>query len=185
MSKTDPSDETSVGPAFAAIYREHHAFVWRSVKRLGVAPGEVDDLVQEVFIVAHRRLSEFEGRSKLSTWLFSIAYRVVKDHRLSARARERREAAITEPRAPTVPDRKVSRKQAARVLDQLLDELDADKRDVFVMAEVAKLSAPEIAETLGVKLNTVYSRLRAARKQFEALLEKHRAQRSSGLPWLT
>ncbi|MCH9687950.1 MAG: RNA polymerase sigma factor [Deltaproteobacteria bacterium] len=185
MSKTDPSDETSVGPAFAAIYREHHSFVWRNVKRLGVAPGEVDDVVQEVFIVAHRRLQQFEGRSKLSTWLFGIAYRVVKDHRLSVEARQRREAGVTEPRAPTVPDRKVSRQQAAQVLDQLLERLDPEKRDVFVMAEVAKLSAPEIAETLGVKVNTVYSRLRAARKEFESLLDKHRAQRSSGLPWLT
>ncbi len=185
VPKTDPSDETSVGPAFAAIYREHHGYVWRSVKRLGVPPGEVDDVVQEVFIVAHRRLKDFEGRSKLSTWLFGIAYRVVKDHRVSREARERREAGVTEPRAPTVPDRKVSRRQAAQVLDQLLEQLDPDKRDVFVMAEVAKLAAPEIAQTLGIKLNTVYSRLRSARKQFEALLEKHRAQRSSGLPWLT
>ena len=185
MSKTDPSDETSVGPAFAAIYREHHGFVWRSVKRLGVSELELDDLVQEVFIVAHRRLSEFEGRSKLGTWLFGIAYRVVKDHRRSAEARERREAQLTEPRPPTVPDKKVSRKQAAKVLDRLLEKLDEDKRDVFVMAEVAKMSAPEIAETLGVKLNTVYSRLRAARKRFEELLEEHRAQRSKGLPWLS
>ncbi|MEX1366661.1 MAG: sigma-70 family RNA polymerase sigma factor [Nannocystaceae bacterium] len=185
MPKTDPSDETAVGPAFAAIYREHHGFVWRSVRRLGVPDGDVDDLVQDVFIVAHRRLAEFEGRSKLSTWLFGIAYRVVKDHRRSQQARERREADVTVPRPPTVPDRKVSRRQAAAVLDQLLGELDEDKRDVFVMAEVAKMTAPEIADTLGVKLNTVYSRLRAARTRFEEVLEQHRAQRSKGLPWLS
>ena len=72
---------TAVARGFEAVYREHYAFVWRSVRRLGVPDRELDDVVQEVFVIVHRRLAEFEGRSMVTTWLFGIAYRVVRDHR--------------------------------------------------------------------------------------------------------
>jgi len=72
---------------FDAVYREHFAFVWRAAKRLGVGDGALDDVVQEVFVVVHRRLDGFEGRSSLKTWLFGIALRIVRDHRRAVRRR--------------------------------------------------------------------------------------------------
>jgi RNA polymerase sigma-70 factor (ECF subfamily) len=173
-----------VEPAFVALYREHHAFVWRSLKRLGAREADVDDLVQEVFLVAHRRLAEFEGRSKLSTWLFGIAYRVLRDHRRSREAGERREAAVMPPRPPTEPDRKLSHHEAAEVLDALLARLDPDKRDVFVMAEIADMSVAEIARVLELNVNTAYTRLNAARTRFEEALAAYLRAGSGGVPWI-
>jgi RNA polymerase sigma-70 factor (ECF subfamily) len=169
-------------PQFEALYRQHHAFVWRSVRRLGVPMAEIDDLVQEVFVVVHRRLSEFEGRSAITTWLFGIAYRVVRDARRSAAARARREALASAARPPTEPEQRVQRRQVAQILDELLDGLDEDQRSVFVMADIVHMSAPEIAELTNTKLNTVYSRLRLARRAFEAALAAWRAQHGEA-PW--
>jgi RNA polymerase sigma-70 factor (ECF subfamily) len=168
---------------FEHVYRTHHAFVWKSVRRLGVPDAEIDDIVQDVFLVVHRRLADFERRSKITTWLFSIAYHVVCDHRRSRLAAQRREAAVSVPRAPTEPDRKYARKQAAHLLDDILDELDEDKRAVLVMADVVHMTAPEISEALDVPLNTVYSRLRTARKLFEQAYADRVRTASGGMPW--
>lgn len=170
--------------AFETIYRQHYAFVWRSVRRLGTPDAELDDVVQEVFVVVHRRLGDFEGRSAITTWLFGIAYRVVRDHRRSAAARAKREALATGGRPPTEPDRKLSRTQAAGVLDDLLALLDDDQRSVLVMADVINMTAPEIAELTETKLNTVYSRLRLARQAFETALAEYRRTHAGELPWM-
>jgi len=174
-----------VAPEFEAVYREHHAFVWRCVRRLGIPDGEVDDLVQEVFVVVHGKLGEFAGASKITTWLFGVAFRVISHHRRSAQARARREAQVEPGRPPTEPDRRLSREQAVNILDELLDRLDDDQRNVFVMAEVVKMSAPEIAELTGAKLNTVYSRLRLARRAFDESLQAWLAEHGGELPWMT
>ncbi|MBK6923031.1 MAG: sigma-70 family RNA polymerase sigma factor [Deltaproteobacteria bacterium] len=185
MSITTPSGATVQVPELEAIYREHHTFVWRSLRRLGVPDADVDDLVQEVFVVVHRRLPEFEGRSAITTWLFGIAFHVMQEHRRRGAARARREEQAELGRPPTAPDRSLSRVEAVGVLDDLLTRLDDDQRSVFVMAEVAKMTAPEIAELTGAKLNTVYSRLRLARRSFDAVLDRFLAQRKGELPWMT
>jgi RNA polymerase sigma-70 factor, ECF subfamily len=175
---------STITPAFEGLYREHYPFVWKSVRRLGIPDAEVDDVVQDVFVVVHRRLGDFERRSSVRTWLFGIAYRVVRDKRRSFAARVNRERSVEEPRPPTEPDRKLSRHQAVAALDDLLAELDEDQRETFVMAEVVKMSAPEIAELTGVKLNTVYSRLRRAREAFEAALRGYLDRQQGELPWM-
>lgn len=174
-----------VAPEFEAVYRQHHAFVWRCVRRLGIVDAEVDDLVQEVFVVVHGKLGEFAGASKITTWLFGVAFRVISHHRRSAQARVRREAQVEPGRPPTEPDRRLSREQAVNILDELLDRLDDDQRNVFVMAEVVKMSAPEIAELTGAKLNTVYSRLRLARRAFDESLQAWLEEHGGELPWMT
>lgn len=171
--------------SFEDIYRQHYAGVWRSARRLGVGEAELDDLVQEVFVVAHRKLPQFEGRSTIGTWLFGITYRVVRDLRRSAAARARREALATGGRPPTEPDRKLSRVQAATVLDDLLATLDDEQREVLVMAEIMHMTAPQIAELTEAKLNTVYSRLRLARRAFDAALAKYRERTGGELPWMS
>lgn len=157
-----------------AFYEDHFDFVWRSLRRLGVPTSGLDDAAQEVFMVAFRRVAEFEGRSTLKTWLFGIAWNVA---RRAARGPARRE----EPLADVVPssadqEESVSRAEAVRTLYEILDGLEPDKRAVFVMAELEEMTAPEIAEIAGVPLNTVYSRLRAARSDFDAALKRRRAR---------
>jgi RNA polymerase sigma-70 factor (ECF subfamily) len=175
----------TIAPEFATVYRKHHAFVWRCVRRMGVPDGEVDDLVQEVFVVVHHRLGEFAGHSAITTWLFGIAFRVISHHRRSAEARARREQQVEPGRPPTEPDRRLSRTQAVIVLDELLDRLDDDQRTTFVMAVVVKMTAPEIAELTGAKLNTVYSRLRLARRAMDESLKAWLAEHGGELPWMT
>ena len=161
---------------FEVVYDEHFDFVWRSVRRLGVPESAVDDAVQDVFVVVFRRLEDFEHRSTIKTWLFGIVLRVVRTHRRTA-ARKRTEP-LPEVLASSGPDpqQQSERREAIDVLDAILDRMDEDKRAVFVMAELEQMTAPEIAEVTGTKLNTVYSRLRAARKAFEDGVKRHRAR---------
>lgn len=167
-----PRTTSDVAPApltFDRVYDRWFDFVWRSVRRLGVPDASVDDAVQDVFVVVHRRLGDFEGRSTIKTWLFGIAMRVAKDHRRSASRRRPteplRESLVDAPCG--CPMERAAQNEAVRLLHALLEQLDDEKRAVFVMAELEQMSVPEIAETLDVNLNTVYSRLRAARAAFE------------------
>ncbi len=164
-------------PAFEEIYEESFDFVWRSLRRLGVQPSGLDDAVQDVFLVVHRRLAEFEGRSSIKTWIFGIALHVAqRAARTHARhPAEQLDETIAAPVDALTPHDEAARREAVAVLYAILDELDADKRAVFVMAELEQMTAPEIAEIAGLPLNTVYSRLRAARREFEASLKRRQA----------
>ncbi len=122
-------------------------------------------------MVVHRQLAAFEGRSSVKTWVFGIALRVARDHRRLLRRKGGH--APLDARIPDggpSPIEALARSEAVRTLDRILGTLDEDKRAVFVLAEIEQLTAPEIAGALGVKLNTVYSRLRAARREVEAAL---------------
>jgi RNA polymerase sigma-70 factor (ECF subfamily) len=166
-------------PSFAEVYEAFFPFVWRSVRRLGVAPDGVDDVVQEIFVTVHRRLPSFEGRSSVKTWLFGIALRVVREHRRALRRKSPHSAADAEAVAAPddhSPQERAAKAEAARILHAILDELDEEKREVFVLAELEQMTAPEIAGALGVPMNTVYSRLRVARQAFEAAVARHRAR---------
>jgi RNA polymerase sigma-70 factor (ECF subfamily) len=169
----------------ASVFDQLAVFVWRSLRRLGVPERSVDDAVQDVFIVVHRRLAEFEGRSSLRSWLFGIARRVAHDHRRRIGRKERGEElpeVLADPHG-TTPAGEVERAQAVRVLHEILASLDDDKREVFILAELEQMTAPEIAAAIGINLNTAYSRLRAARAGFDQAVARHLArQRSGGAP---
>jgi RNA polymerase sigma-70 factor (ECF subfamily) len=165
----------------ADIYRDHFPFVWRMVRRLGVGDAQVEDAVQDVFIVVHRRLADFEGRSSVRTWLAGIVRRVVRDYR---RSRMRKPAHVPQQDLPVddlsagraSPEDDMLATEAARLLHQLLESLDDDKREVFILAELEQWSIAEIAEAIGVKVNTASSRLRLAREAFEQAAERMRAR---------
>jgi RNA polymerase sigma-70 factor (ECF subfamily) len=178
-----PESTAEAGRALtlAEVYEAHFDFVWRSARRLGIASLHLDDVVQEVFLVVFRRLAEFEGRSSLKTWLFAITRRIVRDHRRSARRRPAEPLGAIEPAdlGPSA-DMQLARDEESRLLHAVLDQLDEDKREVFVLAELEQMSGPEIAEALDVNLNTVYARLRAARAAFEQAVVRHQARARRG-----
>lgn len=155
--------------SFRAIYDEHFPFVWRSLRRLGVRESDVADAVQDVFVVVHRRLSEFEGRSKMSTWIFGICYRVASDRRKAARVRG---VVASEAQWLEAPDDRVDiaaeaeRRQGLEKLESILDEMPLEQRAVFTLFELECMTGEEIAQTLDLPLGTVYSRLRLARETF-------------------
>lgn len=159
-----------------ALYREHFQFVWRSARRLGAPEASVDDVVQDVFLVVARRLGEFRGDASVRTWLFAITQRVIREHRRKKFRHLRKiEAARAEAPAASRAVDPYARSDAARTLLRLLDRLDDDRRGVFVLAELEGLTAQEIADGLGLNVNTVYSRLRSARTLLERAL--HESQR--------
>lgn len=164
--------EPAPDAGFESAYREHHAFVWRILRHLGVPDLLLDDLVQDVFLVAYRRWDRLDPAGSLRSWLYGIARRVTADVRRGARRREARLAAVEAPEAPPDPEHILHRTQAADFVDRFLAGLDDDKREVFVLAEVERLTAPEIAAATGANINTVYSRLRLARAQFDRAVER-------------
>lgn len=155
-------------PAFADVYTGHVAFVWRSLRRLGVREADCDDAAQEVFLVVHRKLAAFLGPSPIRTWLFAICLRVASDHRRRAAARRELVGERVPDQAMAAPQPEaLARAQARALLDGILDRLDDDKRAVFVLYEIEQLCMNEVAATVGCPLQTAYSRLHAARKQVD------------------
>jgi RNA polymerase sigma-70 factor (ECF subfamily) len=169
---TQPAD-------FDSVYNAQAGFVWRALRGMGVPDEAIEDAVQEVFVVVHRRLGAFDGRHSVRTWLFAIAYRVACDQRRRlrrSRAQEPLELQLRDS-APT-PDESAERSEALQLVAELLDQLDDEKRAVIVLAEIEGMTAPEIAEAIGVGINTVYTRLRRARLQFNKLLAARQKRKS-------
>jgi len=172
-------DATFAPPSFEEVYSDQVRYVWSRARALGVGPEAIDDVVQEVFLVVHRRLSEFEGRASIRTWLTRILIRIVANHRRSKKRRTHQELPVTLEAAPeSRPSRRAERNEAARLLTEILDCLDEDKRTVFVLAEVDEMTAKTIGETLGISPNTASSRLRLARRDFKRELARHHARDS-------
>jgi RNA polymerase sigma-70 factor (ECF subfamily) len=169
----------------AEIYAAHFDFVWRNVRRLGVPPHSVDDAVQDVFLVVHRRLSEFEGRSSLRTWLFGILRRVVRDHRPQRRERATDPARLDDLAGQVAAGQfdSLAERQAVDLVFAMLAELDDDKREAFVLIDMEHMSVPEAAEALHANVNTVYARIRAARTELGKSLARRKAESRRREPW--
>jgi RNA polymerase sigma-70 factor (ECF subfamily) len=163
-------------PEFANLYHRHHGFVWRILRRLGVPPGTLDDAAQEVFVVVHRRRQDLRADASMRSWLFGIARRVAADtHRGKAR-RDRKHDALPAPADDPPLDDALARSEAAEFVRTFLDRLDEGHRMVFALSDIEGMTAPEIAEALDLKLNTVYSRLRKARLDFERAVARREAR---------
>jgi RNA polymerase sigma-70 factor (ECF subfamily) len=163
---------------FTQVFAENAPYVWRALRRLGVREADVEDVCQEVFLVVHRRLDDFEGRASIRTWLYGICLRAAASYRRRPH-RLREEIASTPPEEsiPAPQDDDLERKRALARLDVALDELDDDKRAVFVLYELEQLSMAEIAEATGCPVQTAYSRLHAARRLVEASLSRAQQER--------
>ena len=158
-----------------ALYGEHAAFLSRVLIRLVGDGAHVDDLVQETFLVAHKKRAMFDGRSAPRTWLYGIAANLAMRHRRS-RGRFARALGLfaDEPVAYAAsPDRDLERARAAKLVRGTLDRLPFKQREVFVLYELEELEGPQIAELLGIPQNTVWTRLHHARKRFQELIRKH------------
>lgn len=176
----EATPRAGAAPPIDQLYRECFDMVWRGLARLGVPAQHLDDAVQDVFLAAHRRAADFEGRSTPRSWVFGFAVNVARDHRRRLRTRACMEALEHDPPADrsSQPDHLAARSEAVALLDRILDTLDDDRRSVFVMVEYEQMTVPEVAAALGVNVNTVYTRLRAARADFEgALARYHRRSR--------
>ena len=175
---------------FDAIYDEYFAFAWRTARRMGVPESAAEDVVQNAFLVMHRRLGDYDGHTPVRAWLLGILSHVVADHR---RTYVRKDSRCVAPEVDrdgaemtaspgATPLERAEQAEALRLVVSLLEELDHDKREVLVLAQLEELSAPEIAECLGLNVNTVYARLRAARQAFDAAHARYRARNARRTP---
>lgn len=169
------SDEraASSNPTVESLLRDHGPFVWRTLARLGVRGPDVEDMFQEVFVVVHRRLDSFDRSARETTWLFGICLRVASDYRRRRRRKPEHALGDEQPRSTgnSPEDHAMSSQVRARV-EAALDAMDDDKRAVFVLFELEGMSCSAIAELVGAKVGTVYSRLHAARAEFRAAIDE-------------
>lgn len=149
------------------IVIEHHAFVWRSLVRLGVPRADAEDAVQQVFLVVSRRLADLVPGSERA-FLYGVALRTAsRARRASSRRREVDEDTSPEPiDEGAQPDQLLDRARARALLDTILTDMPLELRSVFTLFELEQLSTSEISEILGVPCGTVASRLRRAREAF-------------------
>lgn len=159
----------------ADCYRRYGEFVFRTLSRLGVPSQALDDATQDVFVILHRRRASYQQGAPIRAWLFGISRHVARKHRGKARAIEHGADGTGPGHAcDSFLSDNVAVGEAAAFVEKFLASLDESKRDVFVLAEIESIPVVEVAGMLGIKLNTVYSRLRLARKRFAtALLRRH------------
>jgi len=179
-----PSFVRTVAPAsIAQVYEAHFAYVWRCLRSLGVRDDQLDDAVQDVFMVVHRKLDEFDGQVRLTTWLYEIALRVARRY-VSRNARDAQRQVASDPDEGPISDDPrraeddMERNQRLGLARRALDALPSRKREIFVLACIEQRSAPEIAKLAGIPANTVYSRIRAAKRAFATELERLRTDRT-------
>ena len=172
-SSADEAQPPAEAFSFNEVYRDTAPLVLRAMRRL-VPRDQVDDAVQDVFVTVARRLSEFEGRSKTSTWIYAIVLKVASEHRRARRRRERRAGALAAEPPPSTrsPEQLVQRTTEVRLLHRVLNEMQEELREVFVLADLEELPGAEIAQLLGLNPNTMDSRLRAARAEFNVLVRR-------------
>lgn len=174
-----PAGKVAVLP-FETIYATHFDFVWAMVRRFGIPPEAMDDVVQEVFVVVHSKLHTLERPEAARSWLYGIVRRTASGYRRKKENSKRNEGVPLEQIADfegvLSPADLAEQNDKVRKLWSLLESIDPPKREVFIMAELEEFTCPEIAEALDVPLNTIYSRLRHAREAFEIALARHKAR---------
>lgn len=163
-----------VRPTFVEMYREHAQTVARWAARLAGPSVEPEDVVQEVFLIAHRQLDGFRGDSRLSTWLFGITRNVVRHRRRGEQLRRLLLGVARDANAPDTrptPIEEVERREATSILYRVLDGMAEKYRTVFVLYEIEGLSGPEIAALTGIGEATLRVHLFRARAQFAKRLK--------------
>lgn len=157
---------------FREVFEENLPYVWRALRYLGIPESDLADLCQEVFLVVHRRLDDFEGRSSLRTWIYGICLKVASSHR--RRAHVRRETMHSTPPecvASASQERAVEQQERRDLLLQVLRGLDDGPREAFVLFEIEGRSMEEVAELLGCPLRTAYAKLYSARDEIRRAWE--------------
>lgn len=156
---------------FEDLYDNHCPFVWRTLFRLGVSRDDLADCSQEVFVIVYRKWADFDGNYPRA-WLAAIARRVASDYRRRAHGKATQPPALGADAVAAIAAERAAPQEeelaAASVLHRLLDGLDIESRELFVLAELEGLDIGEAARALGTNVNTAYSKLQATRTKLRA-----------------
>jgi RNA polymerase sigma-70 factor (ECF subfamily) len=165
-------------PSFSAIFARDLGYVWTSLRRLGVPQRDLEDLSHDVFFRVYQRLADYDRERPFRPWLFGFCFRVASDYRRRFANQREVLGAELEPIDPS-PDAldRLVQAEATSLAQRVLQSLELERRAVFVMHEIDGAAIPEVADALGIPLNTAYSRLRLAREQFADGLRRERLRR--------
>jgi RNA polymerase sigma-70 factor (ECF subfamily) len=153
----------------------HAAYVWNSLRRLGAPASELEDLTHDVFVQVQRHFAEYDPARPMKPWLFGFAFRVASQHRRGTSRRRESLGCDTELVDPgALPDERMAAQQDRQLVIAALGAIDPERRPVFVLYEIDDVPMDEIARTLGIPVNTAYSRLRVARSEFAAAVKRLR-----------
>jgi len=175
-----PGEVAAASPDVSTIFAAHRGFVWRMLSHLGVSDADREDVLQEVFVVVHRKIGGYREQDKLRAWLYAILVRVVRDHR--RKVRRRRETVTDAPPERVEPpgqERGLQERQALEQAHRWLAVLPEQQRLVFVLYEVEQMSMNEIALALACPVQTAYSRLHRARELVVAQARRAEVQGAS------
>lgn len=171
----DPVPTAQSGVDFRRVYEAEVERVYYRLQRLGVPERDLEDKVHDVFVLVHRRLADYDPSRPIGPWIAGFTVRVAADHRKRvSRKRELMQEDVGAVSQAPDPEKALQARQQHEVLIMLLDRLDPDRREVVVLHDLEGHSMPEIAELLGVGLNTLYSRLRLGREQLARDLRRAR-----------
>lgn len=165
-------------PSLEQIYELHHTFVWRVARRLGVSDAMLDDVVQEVFVVIHRRRHELDMSGSIPALLYGVTRRIAARARDGAKQRESRLSLVEPPTHGNDddPESRALLEERAAVVREALDAMDEDKRMMFLLTQIEGMSIPEAAAVVDVNVNTAYARARVARELVTKAIARHRAR---------
>jgi RNA polymerase sigma-70 factor (ECF subfamily) len=163
---------------FREVFQREFAYVWTSLRRLGVHARDAEDVAQDVFVHVYRRLDDYDSSRPLRPWLFAFAFRCASDWRRLARHRVETQGDLNgSPALATAADDMVAIAQDRDLLQQALEQIDLERRSVLILFELDGTPMKDIAEVLGIPLFTAYSRLRVARQELTLAIRRIRAQR--------
>jgi RNA polymerase sigma-70 factor (ECF subfamily) len=160
-----------------ALFTMHAPYVWNSLRRLGVPASDLEDVTHDVFVQVQRHLGDFDASRPVRPWLFGFAFRIASQHRRRAYRRHETSSDTVASEAvdpAALPDEQLAAEQDRKLVLAALEAIDLDRRAVFVLYEIDGVSMEEIARTLGIPVNTAYSRLRVARTEFAAAVKRLR-----------
>ncbi len=175
----DLSTAEAPRPDFRALFQAECSYVFHSLRRLGVHERDLEDVAHEVFLAIHKKLGDYDPSRPLRPWIFAFAYRFASDYRKLARHRERSGDEIEVADTTDSVDDRIDAERSRKLVVEALDALDLDKRAVFVMHEIDGIAMPAIAASLGIPVNTAYSRLRLAREAFASAVKRLRLRGES------
>jgi RNA polymerase sigma-70 factor (ECF subfamily) len=182
MPTQEVSNDQAERADFHVLFRAHFRFVCVNLRRLGVRDGDVEDVAQEIFLLVHEKLDTYDVTRPIQLWLFAFCLRAASDYRRLARHHRlvHQDSDITVAHGDPLPDDQLVAEENRRLVLTALDDIGADRRDVFVMHDLNDVTASNIAEMLSMPVNTVYSRLRLAREDFRKAVHRIRASRGEG-----
>lgn len=159
---------TSKNDRFHAMFDEQFPYVWTSLRRLGIATRDLEDITHEVFIQVYRQMDRYDPTRSIKPWLFAFAFRFASDYRRLARHKVELSDESDNVSSPLAgAEELLVQKETRQLVMQALEKIDIDRRAVFILYELDGSPMNEIAVALDVPRNTLYSRLRVAREEFK------------------